>query len=148
MIYTTFYLRILRLSVSNTHLLETYSSLLHRSETTGEFLKERNLTTRKALRENIKFELEDCIGGSYFENKKCPLNQVSISCLLSSVKIDTFIQSLFYFAPSEWDKCYNCELDNVGQYYNLLYTENLPRNITDLLLGQKEKIENYLIEDL
>ncbi len=147
MIYTTFYLRILRLSISNKKLLETYSSLLCRSETTGEVSKEKTIAMRKGLRESIKFELEECIEGSYFANKKCPLNQTSISCLLSFVKMDTLLQNFFSFAPSEWDKCYNCELENIGQYYNLLYTENLPHNITDLLLGQKEKIENYLIED-
>ncbi|MBZ9731201.1 hypothetical protein LB467_16015 [Salegentibacter sp. JZCK2] len=118
------------------------------SETTGEVLKKKNITLRKGLRESIKLELGECIDGSYFENKKCPLNQAGISCLLSFVKMDTFLQDLFSIKPGEWDKCYNNELENVGQYYNLLYTENLPHNITDLLLEQKEKIENYLMEDL
>ncbi|MBZ9631178.1 hypothetical protein LB465_10350 [Salegentibacter sp. LM13S] len=111
-------------------------------------LKKNNIAMRKGLRENIKFELEECIGGSYFTNKKCPLNKLSISCLLSLVKVDTFLQDSFSFAPNEWDKCHNCELENVGQYYNLLYTENLPHNITELLLEQKDKIESYLIKDL
>lgn len=148
LIYTTFYLRILRLSITNTNLLEIYSLLLRRSETMGELWIKNNLLMRKGLRESIKIELEECIGGSYFENKKCPINKLSISCLLSFVRVDTFLQDFLYIKPSEWDKCCNCELDNVSQYYNVLYTEDLPRNITDLLLGQKEKIESYLIDDL
>ncbi|MBZ9730568.1 hypothetical protein LB467_12810 [Salegentibacter sp. JZCK2] len=129
-------------------MLEHYSSLLGRAENTGEVLENDSISIRKGLRETIKLELMECIDGSYFANKKCPLNQASISCLLSFVWIDTFLQHLFFIAPSEWDKCYKCELENVSQYHDLLYTENLPRNINELLLVQKAKIENYLIEDL
>ncbi len=114
----------------------------------GYEFEEKQHRYAKGVRESIKFELEECIGGSYFANKKCPLNKASISCLLSFVKMDTVFRTFSPLLPVNGDKCYNCELENVGQYYNLLYTKNLPHNITDLLLGQKEKIENYLIEDL
>lgn len=85
-----------------------------------------------------KLELSECVSGSYLANKKCSLNQPSISCLLSIVKVDTFLQNFFSIHPNGWDKCYNCELENLGQlYYNLLYIENIPHNITNLLYGQK-----------
>lgn len=103
---------------------------------------------RQGLREGIKVELKECINGFPFANKKSHFDKASIYCLLNFVKMDTYLQDCFSIDPSEWDQCQNCELENVSQYYNLLYTANLPHNITELLLGQKEKIENYLIEEL
>ena len=120
--------------------------MLGKPEITQEHLKEKNLTRRKNVRERITTELRECMEGSYFENKKRPLDQTSIFSLLSFVKLDSFLQNYLPYESNEWDKCKKTELENVSHYYHLLYTENLPHNITEMLLGQKSKIEECLVE--
>lgn len=103
---------------------------------------------RKCLREKIKLELIECIKGSDLNYIQSHFDKISISCLPGLVKMDTFLQNIFSIDCGEWDRCLNCEIENVSHYYNLLYTEDLPHKITDILLEQKNKIENYLSEDL
>lgn len=133
---------LLRLYASNKTLLDIYYSLYHKLDGEDADYQREELNSRIAIREKIRLELMRCIQENFIEKEDSFIEKVSIFSFPFLTQLETAIpHSLF---PNTWDKCDEYEVKNLHKYYNTLFSPNLSREISDLLMEQKSCIEQYL----
>ncbi len=103
------------------------------------------ISTRIEMRERIEQELSECLKNMKAENHTLP-NKGYIYSLSVIVQLEDIFKRMIYNA--NWESFYEMELSNVNQYYDLLYSENLPKSIMDLLLSQKAEIEENIMQEI
>lgn len=133
---------LLRLYASNKTLLRIYYSLYYKLDgEDGDFQREQ-LNARIAMREKFRLELMKCIEENFIEKEESFIEKASIFSFPFLAKIETAIPNSVF--PDTWEKCDNYEVENLKHYYNTLFLPDLCRSISDLLMDQKDAIEEYL----
>lgn len=142
MIFLNIYFRIVRLQCSNRNLLRIYA-ILKRIEQDDEDLI-ASLDHRSVLRSKIDNELKSLVEDLKAKNGKIVCSLFALCH--HGVKFEFNI----YDALREYNfkTCFDCELQNVNQYYNTLYALRSHTSFTDILLEQKSSIENYLMKEI
>ncbi|MDT0646388.1 hypothetical protein RM545_06770 [Zunongwangia sp. F260] len=95
---------------------------------------------RIKIRESIELELKD-----YLENLK-ESNGHFVFALSPFIKMEYLLTGAL--RKNTWKNCEDCELSNIGLYYDCLYRSTRCKDFTDLLLRQKGRIENFLIAQM
>ncbi len=134
---------LLRLYASNKTLLEIYYSLYDKLDgEDGEFQK-NELQSRIAMREKFRLELILCIEENFIEKEDSFIDKVSVLSFPFLTELEIAIPNSLY--PDTWDRCYEHEVKNLNKYYNTLFSPSLPRKISDLLMHQKDGIEENIL---
>lgn len=136
------YYQLLRLEASNENLIKQYKALSKKREIKEELLFEE-VETRLELRQAIKMELETCIKENFNSSNGGIMEGVFKEILPYILQSKEKLNSITY--KTSWDNCNYRERNNVKMYYEILYTPELPKTITDLLLEQKGQVEGYLL---
>lgn len=133
---------LLRLYASNKTLLEIYYSLYEKLDgEDGEYQKNQ-LQSRIAMREKYRLELMLCIEENFIEKEDSFIDKVSVFSFPFLTQLEVAIPNSLY--PDNWERCYEHEIKNLNKYYNTLFSPSLPKKIGDLLMNQKNGIEEYL----
>lgn len=133
------YSQLLRLDLSNDHLLQMYYVLYYDIPQGNKEMIE-NVDRLIQLREKIKLELR----GHLFNIK----NAISQSKVASTVVeyLPTFLKLEYLarntFTNTDWEGCYHKEKQNLKLYYETLYNQNICTSTVDILLNQKRKLES------
>lgn len=133
---------LLRLYASNKTLLEIYYSLYNKLEGEERDHQREKLYSRITMREKYRLELMLCIEENFIEKEDSFIDKVSIFSLPFLAELEIALPNSIF--PDTWDRCYEHEAKNLKLYYNTLFTPSLSRRISDLLMAQKEGIEEYL----
>ncbi len=136
------YFRLLRLKCSNSNLLRIYAFLSRMEHNDQELLTA--LEDRTSLRKNIEEELKNLLTEMDAKNGAI-LNSFCTLCS-NGVKIEFLIYDTL--REYHFKSCFKCELKNINQYYNVLYAVRSQRTLVDILLTQKNHIENYLLKEM
>lgn len=133
---------LLRLYASNKTILDIYYSLYYKLDGEGGEYQREQLNSRIAMREKFRLELMQCIEENFIEKEDSFIEKASIFSFPFLANLESTIPHSLL--PDTWDRCYTYEVDNVKQYYNTLFLPDLCRSISDLLMDQKDSIEEYL----
>lgn len=134
------YYHLLGLEASNNSLIRQYQLLSHKKEIKEDLLLDE-LKERMDLRQTIRKELKSCINKT-FQNKGI-IDGIVIEILPLVFQATEKINGITH--TTSWENCNYLERSNVKRYYDLLYTPDLPKTVTDLLLEQKSQVEGYLL---
>ncbi len=96
-------------------------------------------------RKKIKNELDETIRKIRKEKGLWLIKMLYYSSMFY-IKADKGFHGLFY--KEGWSKIFRYELKNLNTYYSALYTPKAPKNLIDMLLLQKNRLEGYIIKDL
>jgi hypothetical protein len=135
------YFRVLNLEASNNNLLGIYYQLLERDGLTD--LKSAILSKIK-LREEIQDQLRICLEENYTSKQTGLVSKAYSNILPALVKSQYSTQRIY--RPLNWEFCIDCEVENIRNYYKILFNKRYSRKVTNLLLEQKAKIEAGIIE--
>lgn len=133
---------LLRLYASNKTLLEIYYSLYHKLDGEDGDYQREELNSRIAMREKFRLELMMCIEENFIEKEDSFIEKASIFSFPFLTQLEIAIPGALF--PDTWEKCYEHEVKNLNKYYNTLFSPNLSREISDLLMDQKSNIEEYI----
>ncbi len=105
----------------------------------------KNFSNRIALRERFELEISRYLKEN-FNNRFSLINNLIMSCPPVIAQSDYDLQSAL--SSLDGNLCYDCELDNVNKYYQILYFRKAPSTLTDILLEQKNQVEGYLLTEV
>ncbi|MCP9201204.1 hypothetical protein MKO06_14940 [Gramella sp. GC03-9] len=131
--------RLYRLEACNDKIMSRYKLLNQAGDSRKSVCNER-LEVRKKIRTELTQSIHKVRNDNCTEAEKPLLYIIS-----SSVRGSFFMRYLFL--NKDWRALQSFERHNLHLYYEALYTPDASRKIIDLLLRQKERIEDYLQED-
>ncbi len=133
------YSQLLRLDLSNDHLLQMYYILYYDIPKEEKELAE-NVDRLIRLREKIKLELR----GHLFNIKNAIRESKVTSTVLEYLPIFMKLEYLARntFTNTDWEVCYQKERQNIKMYYETLYNQNISSSTVDILLQQKSRLES------
>lgn len=133
------YCNLLRLSLANKYILKMYYALYYKVE---ENEQKVFLSEKISSRESIKLELQECMdksSNSYF-------SRLCILIFAGMCSQYYFIKN--YYLKLNWKSCNEQELHNINLYYEILYSQKYPKNITKMLIAQKSSIEDLVMLEI
>ena len=137
----TLMFRLYQLNCCNNNIMRLYNSLNLDDNDYRKTLCDERLEMRK----NIKTELTKSI--IKVRNENYSEAQKPVIYLISNA-----INGGYFFMllcqRKDWIGLHNCELHNLNLYYTALYTPGAPKMIIDTLLKQKNKIEDYVLNEV
>ncbi|UJH91147.1 hypothetical protein LZ575_21380 [Antarcticibacterium sp. 1MA-6-2] len=134
------YYQILRLQASNRNLINMYIEILNDSTIEDTDFQRPLLRDRMISRQLIEQELVQCQNQEILGKMKNIVKRIFSSTLPYTVEL-IYLKKVN--GPHILEKCQTFEIENITKYYTILYNTKLSRTITDLLLRQKEQVENF-----
>lgn len=133
------YSQLLRLDLSNDHLLQMYYVLYYELREDERAMAE-NIAHLIEIREKIKLELRRHLFNIKNSIKDSSLGGAVLEYLPVFLKIAHLAKNTFNTPNLEL--CYNKERKNIKLYYETLYNQNISSEIVDVLLKQKRNLES------
>lgn len=133
------YTQLLRLDLSNDHLLQMYYVLYY------DLPKEEkevidNISYLIEIREKIKLELRGHLFNLKNSIKESSVAGKIVEYLPTFIKLNYLAQNTFN--NTSWELCYQKERKNIKLYYETLYDQNISSATIDILLKQKKNLES------
>lgn len=133
------YSQLLRLDLSNDHLLQMYYVLYYDLREEERSMAE-NIARLIEIREKIKLELRRHLFNIKNSIKVSSLSGAILEYLPVFLKIGHLAKNTFNNPNLEL--CYQKERKNIKLYYETLYNQNISSDIVDVLLKQKRNLES------
>ncbi len=133
------YSQLLRLDLSNDHLLQMYYVLYYDLKEEEEPLAV-SIARLIEIREKIKLELRRHLFNIKNSIKETTLTGAIMEYLPVFLKLSHLAKNTFNTPNLEL--CYQKERRNIKLYYETLYNQNLTTDIVDVLLKQKRNLES------
>lgn len=133
------YSQLLRLDLSNDHLLQMYYVLYSEIPKQEEELLE-NVARLIEIREKIKLELRGHLFNIKNAIRESKVASTVIDYLPVFIKLEYLARNTF--TNTDWVACYDKERQNIKLYYETLYNQNISPSTVDILLQQKRKLES------
>lgn len=133
------YSQLLRLDLSNDHLLQMYYALYY-DIPEGEREMAENVDRIITLREKIKLELRGHLFNIKYAIRESKIASTVIEYLPTFLKLEYLARNTF--TNTNWKDCYEKERQNIKMYYETLYNQNISSSVVDILLEQKSKLES------
>ncbi len=137
------YYQLLDLQASNASLIDLYSQSLHKQRL------EDNVTLKMIaekieIREKIKTELNSCLGEKFISRRA---RLISTFCSYTlPVVVETKYRMQTFSNKNTSELILEFEVQNIRNYYKILFDQTLSRGVTDLLLDQKRRVESCLTD--
>ena len=133
------YSQLLRLDLSNDHLLQMYYVLYYDLKEEERTMAE-NIARLIEIREKIKLELRRHLFNIKNSIKETSLTGAIMEFLPVFLKLGHLAKNTFNNPNLEL--CYQKERKNIKLYYETLYNQNISSDIVDVLLKQKRNLES------
>lgn len=133
------YSQLLRLDLSNDHLLQMYYVLYSEIPKEEEELLQ-NVSKLIDIREKIKLELRGHLFNIKNAIRESKVASTVIDYLPVFLKLEYLARNTF--TNTDWEACYEKERQNIRLYYETLYNQNISPSTVDILLQQKRKLES------
>lgn len=133
------YSQLLRLDLSNDHLLQMYYVLYYDLREEEKAMAE-NIARLIEIREKIKLELRRHLFNIKNSIKETSLTGAILEYMPVFLKLGHLARNTFNNPNLEL--CYQKERKNIRLYYETLYNQNLSSDIVDILLKQKRNLES------
>lgn len=133
------YSQLLRLDLSNDHLLQMYYVLYSEIPKEEEELLQ-NVSKLIDIREKIKIELRGHLFNIKNAIRESKVASTVIDYLPVFIKLEYLARNTF--TNTDWEACYEKERQNIRLYYETLYNQNISPSTVDILLQQKRKLES------
>ena len=133
------YSQLLRLDLSNDHLLQMYYVLYYDLKEDEESMAD-SIARLIAIREKIKLELRRHLFNIKNSIKETTITGAVMEYLPVFLKLGHLAKNTFNTPNLEL--CYEKERRNIKLYYETLYNQNLTSDIVDVLLKQKRNLES------
>ena len=133
------YSQLLRLDLSNDHLLQMYYVLYYDLPKEEQEMA-NNIAQLIDIREKAKTELRKLILSIKDSLQNSRAGTAMLRFLPVFLKLDYLARNTFNNA--NFNVCYEKEKRNIRLYYETLYNQNVPSSIVDILLTQKRKLES------
>ncbi|MFD2517872.1 hypothetical protein [Salinimicrobium flavum] len=133
------YSQLLRLDLSNDHLLQMYYVLYYDLPQEEKEMTD-NIARLIEIREKTKLELRRLL---FNIKNSLHLNKITtaiLEFLPVFLKLDYLARNTFN--TPNWKLCYEKEKKNIRLYYETLYNQNIPASTVDMLVKQKKKLES------
>ncbi|AVR43932.1 hypothetical protein C7S20_00860 [Christiangramia fulva] len=141
MISNLLFIRLCELQSLNDSIISIYDALGRHADEEGEKICSERLDKRK----KIKAELDETISKVRNGNKIWSIN-MTYYLLCFTLRASRALEEHFY--KKSWNRLLKYELKNLNLYYAALYTADAPKYIIDILIEQKNRVENYVVNDL
>lgn len=133
------YSQLLRLDLSNDHLLQMYYVLYYELPKEEKELAE-NISRLIEIREKIKLELRGHLFNIKNSIKDSSVARKVVEYLPVFLKLEYLARNTFNNPNLE--VCYKKERQNIKLYYETLYNQDISSSTVDILLNQKRKLES------
>ena len=133
------YSQLLRLDLSNDHLLQMYYVLYYELPEEEKDMAD-NIARLIEIREKTKLELRRLLFNIKNSLHLSKVGTAILDFLPVFLKLDYLARNTFN-SPN-LKVCYEKEKKNLQMYYETLYNQNIPASTLDVLLGQKRKLES------
>ena len=133
------YSQLLRLDLSNDHLLQMYY-VLYYDLPKDEQERANNIAQLIEIREKAKTEIRRLLTGIKDSLQNSPVGTAMLRFLPVFLKLDYLARNTFN--NEDLRVCYEKEKRNIRLYYETLYNQNVPSSMVDILLNQKRKLES------
>jgi len=133
------YSQLLRLDLSNDHLLQMYYVLYYDLKEEEKSMAD-SIARLIEIREKIKLELRRHLFNIKNSIKETTFTGAFMEYLPVFLKLGHLAKNTFNTPNLEL--CYQKERRNIKLYYETLYNQNLTSDIVDVLLKQKRKLES------
>jgi len=140
--YILIYSRLSRLNFSNKNLLALYHTLKEIEDEDEELIDV--LKQRIDIRNSFNEEFQGLL--NEIRAKRTIFASAVCSIFFNTIGLYSKVNKLFI--STTYNTCTNCELHNVNQYYNTIYSLRSHERLIEILLRQKNQIEDYLMEEL
>lgn len=137
------YYKLQLLKTSNKNLLDLYYSLYEKLDGKESEFQRQAISARLGCRERFRLELMQCIDDNFACTEDSFLDTVGHYYLPQMKEVENHLKNLF--AEESWERCEYYEVRNLNTYHNLLHFPGLDPSITDLLLKQKNCVEEFLL---
>lgn len=133
------YSQLLRLDLSNDHLLQMYYILSYDIPKEQIELAE-NVDRLIQIREKIKLELRGHLFNIKNAIRESKVASTVVEYLPMFLKLEYLARNTF--TNTDWEVCYEKERKNIQLYYETLYNQNISSATVEILLQQKRKLES------
>ena len=133
------YSQLLRLDLSNDHLLQMYYVLYYDLPQEEKEMAD-NISRLIEIREKIKLELRRILFNIKNSLQFSKVNGAILEFLPVFLKLDYLARNTFN--NPNLKVCYEKEKKNIKLYYETLYNQDIPASTVDMLLSQKRKLES------
>lgn len=133
------YSQLLRLDLSNDHLLQMYYILYYDIPKEDKELTD-NVDRLIKLREKIKLELRGHLFNIRNAIKESRVASTVMEYLPMFLKLEYLARNTF--TNTDWEVCYEKERQNIRMYYETLYNQHISSSTVDILLQQKRRLES------
>lgn len=133
------YSQLLRLDLSNDHLLQMYYVLYYEVPKEDKELL-ANIARLIEIREKIKLELRGHLFSLKHSLEESKISSSILDYLPVFLKIEFLARNTF--TNTNWKECYDKERRNIKLYYETLYNQDISSSTMDILLKQKKKLES------
>ncbi|WP_300439554.1 hypothetical protein [Christiangramia sp.] len=131
--------RLYRLRCCNKIVISLYKAVSKTDE------KARNICIERSEKRQIaKKQLEKRIGK--LRNQNCLWPENMLFYLVVQI-FNTTSSIVLYFQPKNWNSIMYWESRNIQLYYTVLYTPGVPKPVVNMLLRQKNDIEEYMMNE-
>ena len=133
------YSQLLRLDLSNDHLLQMYYVLYYDIPKEDTLMAE-NVDRLIKIREKIKLELRGHLFNIKNAIRESRIATTVVEYLPMFLKLEYLARNTF--TNTDWAVCYEKEHQNIKLYYETLYNQNISSSTVDILLQQKRNLES------
>ena len=133
------YSQLLRLDLSNDHLLQMYYVLYYGLSEDEKEMAE-NISGLIEIREKAKLEIRKILFGIKSSLKSSRITNAVMKILPIFLKLEFLARNTFN-SPN-FSVCYEKEKKNIKLYYETLYNQNIPAATMDVLLKHKTRLES------
>ena len=133
------YSQLLRLDLSNDHLLQMYYVLYYELPEEEKILAD-NISRLIEIREKAKLEIRKILFGIKTSLQSSKITNAILNFLPVFLKLEFLARNTFN-SPN-FSVCYENEKKNIKLYYETLYNQNIPTSTMDVLLKHKSRLES------
>ena len=133
------YSQLLRLDLSNDHLLQMYYVLYYDLPEKDEELTD-NISRLIEIREKAKIEIRRILFNVKNSLQSSKVAGAMLEFLPVVLKLNYLARNTFN--TPNFKVCYEKEKKNIKLYYETLYNQNIPSSTLDVLLKQKRNLES------
>lgn len=133
------YSQLLRLDLSNDHLLQMYYVLYYNLSQEEKEMAE-NIARLIDIREKAKLELRRLLFNLKNSIQSSKISNAILNFLPVFLKLNYLARNTFN--DPNLEVCYEKEKRNIKLYYETLYNQDIPSSTVDILLQHKRKLES------
>ncbi len=133
------YSQLLRLDLSNDHLLQMYYVLYYDLPQEEKEMAD-NISRLIEIREKTKLELRRILFNIKNSLQVSKISSAILEFLPIFLKLDYLARNTFN--NPNLKVCYEKEKKNIKLYYETLYNQDIPTSTVEMLLSQKSKLES------